>query len=798
MESNSSNENLNLREFLGLCLSKWYLFIISVAVCLAAAAFYILKTPKEYTRTTTVLIKETAVKRPTNDLESMLSGGGMNQQMSKLSNEIVSLQSPDLMREVVKRLNLDFNYARDGRFKKAVIYGADLPAKVSMSELSAKSSFYVSPVNDSIVEISKLEYYVDEDRKEDTNSYRCRFGETVSTPAGEIVINPGASFTGTWDFPLFVSHTSIESATRDYNSRLSASAVDLKNSSDILKITITDQSKARGDDVLNTVVAIYNENWIDDRNKSAVSTSLFIDDRLAAIEKELGSVDDDISSYKSRNVIPDIAAASSMYMTQTAENTRQMQELDNQLYTVRYIRNIITAESLSTQLIPAPSIISNTALLNQINHYNDALLERNNLVASSSETNPLVINLDRNLAQMKESIITAIDNQIVTLEAQVGSVRRSDARTTSRLAENPNQAKYLLSVERQQKVKESLYLFLLEKREENELSQAFTAYNTRIITKPTGPLSPSAPQTSKIALLAFLIGLCLPAAWLYARETLYTKLRGRKDLENVKMPLIGEIPLHKSKGKKRGEKNTGAGKAVVEHGKRDVINEAFRVLRTNLEFMTKGHSHQAIIVTSFNPGSGKSFITINLAQSLAIKKTKVLVVDCDLRHASASAYVGRPKTGLSNYLVGETNDLASLIVHPESSEILDILPVGTIPPNPTELIGSPEFAKAIETLKGKYDFVLLDCPPIDIVADTQLVAEVADRTLFIVRAGLLERGMIPEIDNLYESGKYRNLSLVLNGTETETSGYGGRYHYGYRYGYHYGYHSSSYYSTDKS
>lgn len=802
MQQNSSeNENFNLKDFIGLCLNNWYWFVLSVGVCLIAALFFILKTPKVYTRTATILIKETAVRRTSNDLETMLNAGGMNQQISKLSNEIIALQSPDLMKVVVDRLDLDFSYAQDGRMKKHVIYGSNQPVKVSFVDFRGAASFYVEQGPDSMCVISKLEYVSGEGKQKVDKTFSAKYGEPVETPIGGIVINPIESYSGTWDFPLYVSHISKEAATRKYNHALSASAVDMKNSSDILNLTISDQSTQRAADVLKTVIAVYNENWVDDRNKIAVSTSLFIDGRLEAIERELGSVDSDISSYKSKNVLPDVAAVSNMYMTQSAETNRQLQDLDNQLYTVRYIRNIISASSQDNQLIPAPANLSSAALSSQISRYNEVLLERNNLVASSSESNPLVINMDNNLNAMRESIISAVDNQIVTLQAQVASLQRTEARATSRLADNPNQAKYLLSVERQQKVKEALYLFLLQKREENELSQAFTAYNTRIITDPTGPAGPTEPQSSKIMLLAFILGICIPLAVIYLKETLNTKLRGRKDLEKVTMPFLGEIPLYLGENPKRFsiKKFTMPNSIIVKHGKRDTINEAFRVLRTNLEFVTKDSKHQVVAVTSFNPGSGKSFIAMNLAAVLSIKKNKVLVIDGDLRHASASDFVGRPKPGLSDYLVGDVNDIRSLIVPVEGFDNMSVLPVGTIPPNPTELVGDDLFKTVIDDLKQEYDIVFIDCPPVEIVADTQIISTNVDRTVFVVRAGLLERSMVSELESVYKLGRFNNMSLVLNGTKAQAGGYHGNggYGYGYRYGYHYGYGGSDYYNGSK-
>lgn len=799
MATNTPNgeSNFSIRDFLGQCLHYWYWFILSVIVCLGIGVYYILKTPKQYTRYTTVLIKESATRRSSNDLDVVLGAGGMTQQNSKLPNEIVALQSPDLMTEVVTRLNLDYNYTVSGRFKKQVIYGSTLPFKVSLLTYLSPATFDVDQVNDSTYRIHNIQVPVPGERKPavDPASYAVVAGDTVNTSMlGGITVAPCASYHGKlpYEKTVHVNHGTIASAARSFNARLGASAVDMKNFSDILKLTITDQSIQKADDVLKTVLSVYNENWVDDRNKMAVSTSMFINDRLVAIEQELGNVDSDISSYKSRNVLPDVAAVSNMYMSQTAETNRSIQDLDNQLYTARYIRNYLANDVGVNQLIPVSSSIGNSSISTQIGQYNNTLLERNNLVAGSSEQNPLVVDMDATLAAMKVSIITSVDNQIATLQAQIAKLQRAEAVATSRLADNPNQAKYLLSVERQQKVKESLYLFLLQKREENELSQAFTAYNTRVITRPTGSSSPTAPQTSKIMLIALLLGLCIPLGIIYLKETLNTKVRGRKDIENLAMPFLGEIPQY-TEGRHSlslaASLRASTDKILVQSGKRDAVNEAFRVLRTNLEFVTRGSGSQVIAVTSFNPGSGKTFVSSNLVQALAIKDIKTVIVDCDLRKASLSKFVGSPKKGFSDYLAYAEQDLESLMLSPEDAPAVRILPVGALPPNPSELIGSERFAMAMEQLKARYDMVILDCPPVELVADARIISEHVDRTIFVVRAGLLERSMLQYLDKLYEEGSYPGLGLVLNGTQTSATHYGT--HYGYHYGYSYGYGSDS-------
>lgn len=418
------------------------------------------------------------------------------------------------------------------------------------------------------------------------------------------------------------------------------------------------------------------------------------------------------------------------------------------------------------------------------------VLNRNRLIANSSEKNPLVKDLANSLQSMQRTIIQSVDNLIVSLNTQIRSIRQQEVTTTSQLASNPSQAKYLLSVERQQKVKEELYLYLLQKREENELSQAFTAYNTRVITAPRGSMAPVSPQKMNILLMAFALGLAVPAGVIFLKENMNSKVRGRKDLEHLSLPLVGEIPLYGCEKKSIFGRKPLRNKrvVVVEEGNRNVINEAFRVLRSNLDFMVSNTPEAtAFAVTSFNPGSGKSYLSANMAISFALKGKKVLLIDGDLRHGSLSAYINSPQLGLSDYLSGRIGNWEETLVSHDKYANLKMIPVGTVPPNPTELLENGKFAGLLAQLRTSYDYIFVDCPPIDIVADTQIIEKATDRTLFVVRAGLLERSMLSELENIYREKRFKNLAMILNGTERSH----GRY--SYRYGYHYG----SYYHSGK-
>lgn len=780
---------LRIQDLLYLCLMKWQWFVLSLVVTVGVATVYLLRTPAVYTRTASVLIKEDSKgKSVSSDLESF-SEFGLFQSSTNVNNELVTFQSPALMTEVVKRLRLDMNYFVPGKFHRQVAYGLTLPVDVTISDLPENESagFTLDVQPDSTLLLSD---FIRNGTELDGMDIKGRLLDSITTPLGKIIIHTTPNYVNGETYTLYVGKSSLYNTVDSYASNLSVSLNNEKAS--VIDLSFKDNSIQRAEDVLSMLISIYNENWVKDKNQIAVSTSMFINERLGIIEQELGNVDEDISSYKSEHLLPDVQAASSMYMAQSSQTNAQILALNNQLYMTRYIRNYLANDANRTQLLPANSGIESANIESQIAEYNKQLLQRNSLVANSSTENPLVVDMDQALASMREAVIRSIDNQIVTLNSQIKSLRQTEQQTTSRIAANPTQAKYLLSVERQQKVKEALYQFLLQKREENELSQAFTAYNTRIVTPPHGSMLPTSPVRKNIFMVAFALGLLIPLVIIFMRENMNTRVRGRKDLENVTAPFIGEIPLFVRRKKGIfGKKPQEVKAVVVKEGSRDIINEAFRVLRTNLEFMTGKDNRSVILVTSFNPGSGKSFLTMNIAVSLAIKGKKVLVIDGDLRHGSASAYIDSPDKGLSDYLGGRIDNLNEIIVPDPKQKSMDIIPVGTIPPNPTELLFDERLKQAIDTVREQYDYVLIDCPPIELVADTQIIEKLADRTVFVIRSGLLERSMLVELEKIYEEKKYKNMSLILNGTK----GSGGRY--GYRYGYHYGYGSGYHYGSDE-
>lgn len=777
-----------LRDAWFLCLAHWKWFLLSVILTLSGAYYYLLRTPKTYVASASILIKPDNNRGNSPDQllarQRMVVEGASDAQMT---NEILALSSATITRSVAERLNLDVEYAHKGMFHDKVIYGSELPVKVEFLNIGEeqRAAFHLSLQADGRVVLDDFS----KDGANLSGTIMGKVGERCVTPVGlvKLVANTGYR-PGTTD-EYKVTRSPISSVAASVRGSFS---IALSNkASTIIDIQYSDVNTARAKDAIDMLISVYNENWVRDRNQISVSTNEFIKERLAVIQRELGSVDQNIAGYKSANLLPDVEQSGSMAVTQANDAEAKARELSTQVYMTRHVKEYLTDGRHENQVLPSNSGINNASIQAQINDYNTRLLERNRLLATSSAQNPAVMDLETQLGSIRRGIIQSLDNELDMLKTQQRVTEASHSEATSKISANPRQASYLLSVERQQKVKESLYLFLLQKREENELSQAFTAYNTQIIETPHITGIPPQPVSRNILLTAFLIGLAIPAAFVFGREALNSTVRGRKDLEDYSMPLVGELPL---KGKKRPvwkrwrkEKIVAVPNMVVADQKRDILNEAFRTVRTKLEF-TLGFDgrNKVVMLSSLNPGSGKTFITANLGAAFSLKGKRVLVMDLDLRKASLSDYVGQPKVGISNYLSGQIEDWHEIIT---PLNRVDVLPCGVIPPNPAELLSTERFAEMIKAAREEYDIIFLDCPPVEIVADAEIINPHADLTLFIVRASLMERSYLKDIERWYAEKKYNNLTLLLNGTTDALGRYGyHKYGYGYGgYGYGYGY-----------
>lgn len=783
---------VNLKQFLYLCLSNWQWFVVSVIICLGLALLYIMHTAPSYKRDALVMIRTNDDGNSMSANTAMLQDLGINNGNTPVENEIAIIGSPDLMREVVRRLNLNTSYSTRKGIRTVDLYGSTLPVTAVMPDLPEQdnASFRLHLKSDGDFTITHLKLLK---KKFDRAPIHGRLGVPVNTPLGRIIVSPAKGFEkmakGS-EMTVNVSRTSVRAAATGYAKALKTS-VD-KKMDNVVELTLTAPSIEKATDILNTLIAAYNDSWMLDKREMANSSSEFIDERIQVLQQELGDVDHDISQFKSNNMLPDVTAAAQLYMTQASKGEEDLRQLENQEYMLRYVRNSLRDTKNGYKPLPSSlGIVNAPALSEQLVQYNTRVSERNSLASQSSDSNPLLANMDAELDASRHALLATMDNEIAAVQEQIKTQHGLMGKAKSQIASNPNQARYLLSVERQQKVKEELYLFLLQKREENQLNQALSSSNTRMIRSTDGPDAPVAPRKAIILLLAFVCGLAIPAGLIYLKEANVTVVRNRKDIAGLSIPFAGELP-YDGKAKKSfssAGRHQDMAVVAVKANSRNVINEAFRVIRTNLEFMRgRDTKPQVVMVTSAFPGSGKTYITFNLAKSFAIKGKKVLVIDMDLRKASLSKYGDNHKYGIADYLADRIRNINDVIQPVKDTTDMWLIPVGTLPPNPTELLVSNRLPELLDELRRHYDYIFIDCPPVEVVADSSIIGSVADSTLFIVRAGLFPLEMTEVLEKYYADSKFPNMSVILNGTiydkgvSSYRKGYGSSYGYGYVYG----------------
>ena len=769
--NNSSNKNdqgLNIVDLFMYLASQWKWFLLSILICGGIAWYNYARAPLVYFRSATVIIKDPSNKASTSGLDRF--DNFINK--VNVANEILQFRSKKLMREVVQRVHADVSYQIKDGLRSNELYN-ESPVLVSLPDALPEQSFsFTMTLKD-----AKTVTLSDFSGIEAKPSYEVALNDTVAIIEGmNVVVTATNYLRDSWlNTPIRVQKLPVESMVNYYKNALGIQQEEEEAS--ILTLALKDSSPARAEDVLNTLITVYNEEAIKEKNQVAVNTANFINERLIIIERELGNVESNLESFKQRNQIVDIASSAGMYMTESQKYNADAMELETQLRLANFIKDYLTDPSKETDLIPSNTGISDMNIENQISLYNAAKLKRDHLIDDSSVNNPVVQELNNSLRAMKQSIIRAVDNMIVSLNVKRNDAQNREMRAQDRVTAIPTKERQMLSIERQQKIKEALYLFLLNKREENALSQAMADNNARVIDGAEGSNAPISPNRNRILLLGLLVGIALPGAVCLAILFMDTRVHGRKDIEGVtSVPYLGEIPLDKEAMKDHRKKVM----AVKEQGD-DIVSEAFRILRTNMAFLSKKDKPaQVITFTSFNIGAGKTFIARNLSMSLAYMKKRVVMVDLDIRKGTLSRHFGHYHVGVTNYLSDNTVKVDDIIQHQEG---FDLIPAGILAPNPAELLMDNRLDELMNELRTRYDYIIADNVPVGLIADATIANRIADLTIFVVRAGKLDRRQLPDIEKLYQEKKLKNMALVLNGGNPERHGYGYSYGYGYGYGY---------------
>lgn len=781
----NESSGIDFRQIWSIFLLNWYWFIISALVCFGLAMLYLRYQPNVYRVATKVLIKDEENKRySSNDL--MQSQMGFITNSSGFDNEIEILSSAAVATRAVKSLKLYVRYTMEGRVRDADLY-RNSPIVVDIEESHLDELKQPLPI--AITKKDKgIHVEISQPSKGDAPEVLAvdlkTLPSSVNANVGKILFsqNPGFEL---GDRKLTAVIYPPIAIGRRYSRSLRAEPTTKFTS--VARLSLLDTHPERAMDYLAELVEAYNEDANEDKNLLAEKTEDFINDRINSIRTDLDATESQIEQYKRGNSLVNLPTDATTALTQSTEFQKKQVEIQTQMSLVKSLLDYVENPTNCLTLIPANIGVSNPATNSMIAEYNNGVIKRNRLIRGSSETNPQVLQVTDEVMSMWSAVQQQLRGIYSDLQIQRNSAESQYNRFSGRVSSTPTQERAMNNMGRQQELKASLYLMLLEKREQNAISMKSIATKARVIDMPLleGKVS---PKSRLILLASLIIGFLLPFLYYYLKDLLRFHIEGRDDLEKAsKLSILADIPL-------TSELSDGERAIVVKENTNDMMEEAFRGLRTNLRFVLEGNE-KVILTTSSVPGEGKTFVATNLAMSLALLDKRVLVVGLDIRKPRLVKLFNLPQReqGITNYLSADTADFALLekqIVHGVINKNLDVLPAGIIPPNPGELITREMLDKALEHLRTIYDYIILDTPPVGIVSDTLELGRLADVSFFVVRPEVTIKNDVDNINRIAETKKLPKVNLVLNGIDLKKKKYGFYYGYGKysysRYGTYYG------------
>lgn len=776
-----SEEQVNIQELLFRYLIHWPWFVVSIIICIACAWGYLRLTTPIYNITATVLIKDEKKGGGANmssELEKMGLDGFVSSS-NNVDNEIEVLRSKSLAREVVNNLGLFVTYMDEDEFPSKELYHTS-PVLVSLTPQEADKLSGRMEINMILQPTGALEVEITVDEKE----YRKQFDKLPAvfpTDEGTVAffanndtlsaVRP-ENITKERHITAFINRPF--SVSKEYVNSLSIAPTSKTTS--VVVISLENTNTRRGRDYINKLLEMYNINANNDKNEVAQKTAEFIDERIGIISKELGSTEQDLENFKRSAGITDLSSEAQIALTGNAEYEKKRVENQTQINLVMDLQRYMKGNEY--EVLPSNIGLQDAASAGAIDRYNQMLVERKRLLRTSTENNPTIINLDTSIRAMRTNVQATLDATLKGLQITKEDLAREASRYFRRINDAPTQERQFVSIARQQEIKSGLYLMLLQKREENAITLAATANNAKIIDEALADDNPIFPKKMLVYLAALVLGVGLPVGVIYLIGLTKFKIEGRADVEKLtSLPVVGDVPLADEK----------TGSIAVFENKNNLMSETFRNVRTNLQFMLE-NGKNVILVTSTISGEGKSFISANLAISLSLLGKKVVIVGLDIRKPGLNKVFNIPKKehGITQYLTNTTANLMDFVQPSDINKNLFILPGGTVPPNPTELLARGGLEKAIETLKANFDYVILDTAPVGMVTDTLLIGRVADLSVYVCRADYTHKAEFTLINELAENNKLPNLCIAVNGLDLNSRKYG--YYYGYgKYGKYYGY-----------
>ena len=782
-ETNEEQSSFNFQTIYTAFVLNWKWFLLSIFICLGIGFLYLRYATPVYNTTAKLLIKD--------DKNDNGGSGGALQALESMSNlgfissnygtenEQEILTSTTIAEQAIRDLKLYANYYIKGSVKKELVY-KEQPINVEMDaphleKLDAPLELKITRDNDSY-KITGT-YYIAENEVSFTGPYdieknisslpaviRTQVGTLTLTKNGNRTLEDGETEFVDMLSPRLTSHLYIKKLSVEQTSKTSS----------VFSLQINDENISRSIDYLNQMVTCYNRQANEDKNEIAVRTEEFINDRLAKIDAELSSTDGALESYKKRNKLMELQLDAMTTSENTSTYEQKLNEANTQISLIGSLINFANRPGNRHQVLPSNIGLQDEASTSLINEYNKIALERNRLLRTASENSPVVIELTSQLDNMQASIHQALEQARKGLIIQRDAIRRQLGRYDTQVTKAPEQERILTQIGRQQEVRSGLYLMLLQKREENSISLAATADKSKLIEKPQFNKKIS-PKGSIVMLIALIMGIAIPSGLLYVINFFRYRIEGHEDVASLtKLPIIADIVVASDTAKTRAD-------IVVHENQNNQMEEIFRSMRTNIQFMLKP-GQNVILFTSSTSGEGKTFTAANLAVSFALLGKKVILIGLDIRKPRLAELfrINNYTSGITNLLVMDNpqwGDIEKQIVPSEINDKLDLLMAGPIPPNPAELVSRPALEQVITQIKQHYDYVLIDTAPVGLVTDTLQIGKLADISIYMCRADYTPKASFNMINSLAEENKLANMCIAINGIDLSEKKYG--YYYGY-------------------
>ena len=755
--TSAPEDSIDLRALLEKYLKKWYWFVISVGICVGIALVYLVRAIPQYSVQTTLLLRDDQASNPMSQF-AMLEGISDLGGNKLVDDEIQVLTTKTIASDLIHSLGLSTDYyAKTPFMKYRELYPVspvrlDLP-RAFTDTLTRGLRFDIKPRKEGY----EVKFYGDEYKEKYTLA---RIDEPFTTPWGEMHFTSIAPLEEDNRYRIVCTPHRI--LVERYSLAISVGMVNKK--SNAIRASMTSGTPAKAITILNELVRLYNQDVVNDKNLIGESTARFVDEQIANLEQELSQIEVEIERYKRTNNLTDISAEAQLFLESMGEYDKQLAEIQTQINLTAYIDNYLRQEENRYGLVPANLGVSDPSLIELIKEYNEALLERLQLLRTTNEHNPVISQAEKTLDVMRQAILTSIQSISDGLEIAKADLVAKGAQFNTRIQDVPRQEREYIEMMRRQEVSQTLYVYLLQKKKENELSMATTLPPAKVLDKAYASLEPVSPRKMVTLAVALLLGACIPLGLIYLLDLLNNTVQDKKEYQRlVRAPYLGSIPTNKS-----GES------IVVAEGTVTPIVEMFRQLRTNLQFMMAGKECPVILVTSSVSGEGKSFISSNLALSFALMKKRVALVGLDIRNPMLGEYMHLPKsrTGVTVYLSDPSMQLSDIMTEMPGNPYLCVIQGGPVPPNPTELLMSQRLDDMIATLKQSFDYIIIDSAPVGVVSDTFQINRVVDNTVYVSRQRYTTREVTGLINELYEGLKLNNMGVVLNGTNEVAVYYG--------------------------